>query len=126
MKIGISNTRFEPGIAFESLGDSVLLPRDVPRSARTEVARQFGEEFAAAILKIGSGQWAGPIRSGYGVHVVQVLEREDGRLPALAEVRPLVEREFMADRRRRHLDAMYAQLLGRYHVVSETRSEGAR
>jgi parvulin-like peptidyl-prolyl isomerase len=83
------------------------------------VAQQFGEEFAAAILTAAAGQWAGPVRSGYGVHVVYVRERVEGRLPVLADVRPLVERELTADRRRRQLDAMYARLLERYRVVVE-------
>lgn len=107
----------------ESLGDSVMLPHDIPRSTRTDVARQFGTEFAAGILTVTTGQWVGPLRSSYGVHIVYVREREDGRLPALADVRPLVEREFTADRRRRQLHAMYATFLERYHVVVEKRSD---
>lgn len=110
----------------ESLGDSVMLPHDVPRSTRTDVAQQFGAEFAAGILTVATRQWVGPVRSNYGVHVVYVQERQDARLPALADVRPLVEREFTADRRRRQLETMYAQLLQRYEVVVETRRDGAR
>jgi hypothetical protein len=53
---------------------------------------------------------------------VRVDAREDGGLPALAEVRPLVERDFMAERRQRALDARYAQLLERYRVVVEPRA----
>jgi PPIC-type PPIASE domain len=113
-------------VAIESLGDSVMLPHDVPRTTRTDVARQFGEEFAAAILTVQTGQWTGPVRSGYGVHVVFVRAREDGRLPALADVRPMVEREFTADRRRRQLDAMYARFLDRYRVVVERPTDAPR
>ena len=112
--------------AAEALGDSVMLPHDVPRSTRTDVARQFGDEFAAGILTVATGQWIGPVRSSYGVHLVYVREREDARLPALADVRLLVEREFTADRRRRQLDAMYATFLERYQVVVEKRSDARR
>jgi hypothetical protein len=44
-------------------------------------------------------------------------------MPMLAEVRPQVEREFTADRRRKRLDAMYTRLLDRYRVVVERRAE---
>jgi len=51
-----------------------------------------------------------------------VRERQDGRLPALGDVRPLVEREFLADRRKRELDAMYERMLERYRVLVEPRA----
>jgi len=106
---------------IEALGDSVMLPRDVARTARSEVARQFGNAFADAVLAVTPGRWAGPIRSEYGVHLVYVSEREASHVPALAAVRGQVEREFMADRHQRQLDAMYARLLERYRVVVEPR-----
>lgn len=99
------------------LGDSRLLPAGLERASPGEVARIFGDGFAAALLEVEPGRWAGPLRSGYGLHLVMVDQREGGQLPALAEVRPLVERDFMAERRKRQLDTLYAKLLGRYQVV---------
>jgi hypothetical protein len=110
-----------PEARIDALGDSVMLEDEVPRSTRSDVARLFGEGFADAILEVEPGRWAGPIRSGYGLHVVLVREREEGPLPTLAEVRPQVEREVAVDRRRRRIDAMYARLLERYRVVLERR-----
>jgi len=52
---------------------------------------------------------------------VFVRDRIDGHLPSLAEVRPLVEREFLNDRRTRELNAMYDRLLERYRVIVERR-----
>lgn len=108
---------------LDAWGDRLTLPTDLPPTARDEVARLFGDEFAEAILKVAPGRWEGPIRSGYGWHVVFVREREEGRLPTLAEVRPQVEREFTVDRRRRQLDAVYEKLLEGYRVVIEKRLE---
>jgi hypothetical protein len=98
-----------------------MLPHDIPRSARTDVAQQFGEGFADALLALPVHTWAGPVRSGYGLHLVYVREQHTRRLPALEDIRPVVEREFTADRRRRQLDALYAAQLGRYHIVIEKR-----
>ena len=58
-----------------------------------------------------TGRWVGPVRSTYGLHIVLLPEREDAKAPTLVEVRPLVEREFTAERRRKQLDAMYTRLL---------------
>ena len=111
-----------PNATIDALGDSTMLPSDVPRASRTDVARQFGEEFADAVLKVETGRWVGPVASGYGQHLVFVRERQEGRLPALEDVRPIVEREFTADRRRRQLDAMYERLLEGYRVTVERRA----
>ena len=43
-------------------------------------------------------------------------------MPGLAEIRPLVEREFLAKRRKRELEAMYERLLERYHVTMQERA----
>lgn len=110
-----------PDVDVTTAGDRLMLPQDVARTTRTDVARQFGEEFADAIVKLEPGQWAGPLRSGYGMHVVFVRERADGRTPALADIRAVVEREFLSARRKRELDAMYERLLQRYRVTLEKR-----
>lgn len=112
----------DPAADLGALGDSRLLPEGLEGAPLREVARLFGEEFAGALLKVEPGRWAGPVRSGYGVHLVRVDARDEGGLPALADVRPLVERDYMAERRQRALDARYAQLLERYRVVVEPRA----
>jgi len=114
-----------PNAEANDLSDSRLLPASLENTALGEVARIFGDEFAGALLKAEPGRWFGPIRSGYGLHLVIVDGRDAGQLPALANVRPLVERDFMAERRKRALDAMYAKLLVRYPVVIERRNPAA-
>jgi hypothetical protein len=106
---------------IENLGDSTLLPQEVELSERRDVARAFGDGFAGSIEEIEPGAWSGPIESGYGLHLVFVRERIDGSPPNLAAVRPVVEREVMADRRKRQLAAMYERLLTKYSVVVDGR-----
>ena len=120
------NFRTEAEVAFahEVVGSSGLrmLPSDIERTSRSGVARMFGEDFADAILRVESRRWTGPVKSGYGSHMVFVRERLEGRVPTLDEVRPQVEREVIADLRRRQLDAMYERLLDRYRIVIEKRA----
>jgi hypothetical protein len=111
--------------AIETLGDPSLLPREVERTTRGGIARVFGDTFADEILKIEPEHWVGPVHSEYGLHLVWVSEREDGRQPTLAEVRPLVERDFLVARRKRELDAMYSRLLDRYRLTVEKRATDA-
>lgn len=102
-----------------SLGDSILLPSDYPPTPQREVARLFGREFAAGILEIEPGRWSGPIGSGYGLHLVLVRERVEERLPELAEVRDVVQREWLAERRKKANEAFYEGLRSRYTVIVE-------
>jgi len=97
-------------------GDPLMLPSEVPLAPLSNIARQFGGQFAGEIEKLPAGRWAGPVASGFGAHLVRVIEHRPGRTPDLAEVRALVEREFLAARRKKELDALYERLLARYKV----------
>jgi PPIC-type PPIASE domain len=111
-----------PAATIDAMGDRLMVPQEITRSTRNDVARRFGEEFADALVQLEPGRWHGPIRSGYGLHLVLVGERQEGHTPALADVRPMVERELLADRRARELRAMYERLLDRYRIHIEPRS----
>lgn len=110
-----------PGARIHDSGDATMLPQEVELAAVRDVDRVFGEGFAKRIETAAAGTWVGPIPSSYGLHLVLVRERVDGALPNLAAVRPLVEREFLADRRKTQLAAMYERLLAKYRVVIEGR-----
>jgi len=83
----------------------------------SEVVKQFGDKFATKLSEVLSGQWQGPLESGYGVHLVWISERTEGRLPELAEVRDAVRREWANTRRLEANEKFYQELLKRYAVT---------
>lgn len=99
------------------LGDSLLLlePR-YENVSESDVAKAFSADFAEALFQQPAGNWVGPIASGYGVHLVRVESITPGRVPALDEVRPLVEREWSNARRKEVNEAFYARLRAKYQV----------
>jgi hypothetical protein len=113
-----------PEANIDSLGDASLLPRELPLGPVSEVTRAFGAEFATRVDAIPPGQWIGPVESPYGLHLVLVTGRVASAPPAPADVRPLVERELMAERRRVQLQALYERLLARYTVTVEMPKDG--
>lgn len=113
-----------PEAPIDELGDPTLLPQEIPLGPLREIASTFGEEFAERLGSVASGVWAGPIESGYGLHLVLVRERVEGSLPDFAAIRPEVERELLAERRTRQLAEMYERLLEKYTVVIERREGG--
>jgi hypothetical protein len=102
-----------------ALGDPFLLEHQFAAVPASEVAKQFGENFTAKLGGISPGQWQGPVESGYGVHLVLVSERTEGRLPALADVRDAVRREWESSRRKEANEKCYQDLLKRYTVTIE-------
>jgi hypothetical protein len=109
--------------SIDALGDPSMLPREVPLGPLAEVTRAFGAEFAARLAEVPMGQWSGPLESPYGLHLVLVRERVASAEPALADVRPLVERELLAERRKAQLQGLYEKLLAKYTVTIEMPKE---
>jgi hypothetical protein len=100
-------------------GDRFLLASSFDSAPRSEIAQQFGADFARALNDLARREWAGPVQSGYGVHLVLVSERTEDRLPALEEVRDAVRREWANAQREKANEAFYQRLLARYTVTIE-------
>ena len=80
-----------------------------------------GREFAAALARLKPSQrWVGPLRSGYGQHLVRLERLVPGAVPPLKEVREAVERDWRQEQRQRQLEADYRRWLSRYRVVRPT------
>lgn len=102
-----------------SAGDPTLLEPEVPLSPLWDIRKQFGDDFSRSLLDVNPGRWSGPIRSGFGLHLVFVRERVSVRLPDLKEARDMVKRDWTAERQKELKDAAYAKIRGRYAVMVE-------
>ena len=108
------------GAAPESLGDPTLVPYAFTLATQAEIERSLGESFGREVVElVPSDDWVGPVFSAYGGHLVRVSERVDGRLPDLPEIRELVEREYVVERRNEIKDLAYAKLREGYDVTIE-------
>jgi hypothetical protein len=110
----------DPRFTFEQVyvgaGRLAQLDERMERASAREVARVFGQEFAAALAELPVGAWQGPILSGYGPHRVRLVERIEARTAALAEVREQVKRDWLRDELAAAQEKHYAGLLARYDV----------
>ena len=102
-----------------------MLPSELPlvaaaRGRAGPSARSSPQE----LMKIEPGQWTGPVESAYGLHLVLVRERVDGRRagarrgPAAGRARGA-----RASGGKRELDALYERLLAKY-TVSDREADG--
>jgi hypothetical protein len=102
-----------------AFGDPFLLEHQFVTMLGSEVAKQFGQQFAAKLGGLVLGQWVGPVESGYGLHLVRISERSEGRGTELAQVRDAVRREWTNARRLEANEKFYQELLKRYTVTIE-------
>ena len=110
-----------PSVDLLQAGDRIMLPSTFTSVRPGELSSMFGEDFAAEVAGLSTGTWAGPVRSGLGLHLVLLTDRVESVLPRFELVAADVERDWFARRRIDGLEEFYEQLSDRYDVVIEPR-----
>ncbi len=100
-------------------GDPFMLNLDYVRVSKQETTRLFGKTFAEDLFVLRPGPWQGPIQSGYGIHLVRLVEHLPARLPEFSEVAERVHQEFVNNQRRKANKETIKALKDRYKIVIE-------
>jgi hypothetical protein len=111
--------RARPETDVGALGDRSMLDSQFDAASERDVTRIFGDAFAKALADAPLDQWSGPVRSGYGVHIVKVHERIPGRPARLEEVREAAQREWLSEETARARESAYQALLRQAKVNIE-------
>lgn len=114
---GLAGDSEKNGLA--TFGDTLLLPHHFESLPINEVERLFGHEFAGRVVELALGRWQGPVESGYGLHLVFLSGRTEGRIPELSEVRETVQARWFAAKRKEMNEALYHRLREKYTVTIE-------
>ena len=105
---------------FEDFGDPLPLPPELNNLREGEIARLFGTIFTDGLRGLETGRWTGPVESGFGLHLVFIQQREEGRVPELEEVREAVQRDWLSKRRTESVDGLYERLAENYSIDIES------
>ena len=93
-----------------SLGDPHPLGSVLPLHSSSELSQLFSPQLSAVAMQLPEKEWSAPIRSAHGFHLIQVLARQDGRLPSLVEIRERLLLDYLEEqrplRRRQAIDAL--------------------
>ncbi|UUV08037.1 peptidylprolyl isomerase [Ruegeria sp. YS9] len=108
------------------LGGSTLLPASMPLSATRVIESVFGGGFSKGITEVETGRWTGPIQSGYGIHLVQVVAIEPSQTPPLAEIHDAVLRDWRREMSEALAQAQYDTLAENYEIVAPDLSGPAK
>ena len=108
--------RSDPARAPSTIGKRTLLPAELSLSLPNAVDGTFGRGFFKQLSKLSPGIWSGPVRSGFGVHLVRIKNVVSARTPPLQKIRDAVLRDwkFAKAKERRELD--YAKRRKRFVV----------
>lgn len=110
------------GVAdFARSGDPFHIGHVVPDATRPALVNLFGEAIATHALAAPLGEWAGPLPSPWGVHLVRIVERSDGALPAVGDVRSQLVLAWREEQRAARERAAIADLRRRWRVRVEGR-----
>jgi hypothetical protein len=117
--VAVTGEALRNGTNPQELGKPTLLPSRMTQTPADLVARDFGDAFAAALVKAPVGEWWGPVDSSFGTHYVRVSERTPAVNPPLGAVREQVVREWENERRLRARTDAYAKLRRDYDIRVE-------
>ncbi|WP_109311953.1 peptidyl-prolyl cis-trans isomerase [Ruegeria sp. AU67] len=101
---------------WSSIGSTTLLPKSMPLTVVRAVDANFGTGFSAALRSLEPGNWFGPVRSAYGIHVVRVTDKQDPILPKLEDIRDTVLLEWRREAGSNLAQAQYESLASNYKV----------
>ena len=101
------------------LGDVSPLPTYIEEVRSADINPLFGREFVAVLAASPVGEWAGPIPSELGLHIVYIDSRAGGEIPELVEVETDVTEKWRAAKRSTAIDDLYRRLIETYNVTVE-------
>jgi peptidyl-prolyl cis-trans isomerase C len=107
------------GADWKDLGKPISLPKSLEAAGNGEIDRILGQEFAAALAEQKQGDWTGPIRSGFGQHLVRIRKVEVPQPPKLAEIRQRVENDWRVATATSREAKAYQALLDGYSITIE-------
>ncbi len=95
---------------------SIPLPTAMENAPTTDIAREFGDEFANALRILPPAKWSGPVQSGYGWHAVRIRAAAASKVPPLNDIIQKVSNDWRAETRTAREAAAYQALLDGYDI----------
>jgi hypothetical protein len=81
-----------------TLGDRLLIEGDLRDADEATVSGMFGPDFAREVFALKPGVWSGPIKSGYGVHLILLADASTAKPGPFEEARDEVLQEWRREK----------------------------
>ena len=100
-----------------TIGDPILLETEFHDVDAGTVSNLFGDDFTRTIFSLKPGSWTGPVKSGYGVHIVRITNLRPATMRSFDDARPKVAEAWQHRRETETKAAYLAKLREKYGVV---------
>lgn len=100
-------------------GNKGMLPRNFEKADTDEIRRTLGENFIQPLEELELNTWEGPVRSGFGWHLVYITEKLPSEPLPLETVKDAIITELQYEEARAAKEQFYTELRQQYDVVYE-------
>ena len=104
-------------------GDPISLPQYFENTTSFHIQRQMGDEFTRALIDLKVGEWQGPIRSGYGEHLVFIETKEAAKPAPFEAVKEKVIEDFEYEKQKEVKASIYAEFEKKYDIQFDVQSD---
>jgi hypothetical protein len=101
------------------LGDRLLIDAEMHDQAEQTISGLFGRDFARSVLALPPGEWSGPVKSEYGLHLVRPSSLTPAERLPFDAVRARVVEDWTRDQEALVMGRYLAELRKKYDVVVE-------
>ncbi len=102
-----------------SFGDRFMLQDQYRNVSEAEIRNLFGSVFARALIELEPGPWYGPIRSGYGLHLVRLDQVILSPTPSFSVIRAKLREAWTKQKIEAQGESFIEALMARYEIIIE-------
>ena len=102
---------------FQDRGDTIMLESEYADMSSAQIARLFGLKFTENLDGVILNKWQGPVKSGYGLHLVLIDTKTVAHVATLAEMESEIKRDYRIAAQKKAIDAFYKELQKEYTVT---------
>ena len=112
----LQNIQSQEPANLENSGDELPFPYFFEDIDADELNRELGLEFSEGIEGLKVGEWSGPIRSGFGWHLIYIEEKTPPTEPGFENISERLKRDLEYENQIRVNDQVYNELKKSYNV----------
>lgn len=115
-----------PSASFEQMkekGDKFPLAYFFEEADTSEISRKFGSSFSTSLLDLRTDSWIGPIRSGFGEHLVFITKKTMPKRPEFTHIRKDLIRDYEYENQQIFSDLVYKELRKKYEIEYQIKSD---
>ena len=115
-----------PDASFEEMnrkGDNLPFSYFFENINADELGLQLGSKFSEALQQQETGKWTGPIPSGFGYHLIYIINKENPKAPEFESVKNAVLRDYEFDMQNNVKEQIYEELKKNYTIQLDIKSE---